>query len=170
MSQTAYALEPAVASAGLLSDMGQSQIHSRTNEEVVDIPFGIAMKKGTTFVDDGSLLPTASGDKVEGVTVSTPARDNIGLATAGVNGIRAGARYNLLRKGRVWVNVEQAVVPTDTIFFRYASGGGGTQKGSFRKDADTATAAQWKGARFMNSQATIGGLVIIECDALVYWW
>jgi hypothetical protein len=41
---------------------------------------------------------------------------------------------------------------------RYATGAGGSQKGAFRKDADTATALLVKGAKYLTTQATIGGI------------
>jgi hypothetical protein len=67
----------------------------------------------------------------------------------------------VLRRGRIWVTAESAVTRFTPAFVRFASGAGGTELGSFRADADTATAAQCDWATFI-SDATAGALVLVE--------
>jgi hypothetical protein len=71
----------------------------------------------------------------------------------------------VMRKGRIWVRVEEAVVDGDLPFVRFASGAGGTQLGAFRKSADTATAAALPGAVF-RSAASAGGYAVIQLNIL----
>jgi hypothetical protein len=83
----------------------------------------------------------------------------------GSAGLADKAAGSLLRDGRIYVAVEQAVVAGDPVFVRYATGAGGSQRGAFRKDADTATALLVKGAKYLTTQATIGGIAAVEFDA-----
>jgi hypothetical protein len=50
------------------------------------------------------------------------------------------------------------------VFVRFAAGGGGSQLGAFRKSADTATAVALPGAIYKSSQATPGGLALVEIN------
>jgi len=67
----------------------------------------------------------------------------------------------VLRRGRIWVTAEGAVTRWTVPFVRYATGAGGTELGSFRGDADTATAATCPWALFL-TDATAGQLVLVE--------
>lgn len=67
----------------------------------------------------------------------------------------------VLRRGRIWVLAEGNVARFTPAFVRFASGAGGTELGSFRGDADTATAAQCDWAIFL-TDATAGGLTLLE--------
>jgi hypothetical protein len=171
MSQTAYPLVQPVAFAGLIADLNQGYyIRTGLNEEVTEIPFGVALSKVGSSVDDGYKLPALAGSVIAGVSIHSPAINNIGSAgwapTAGIPRSR-GAPFNVLKRGTVWVTVEQAVLNYDIAFARFASGAGGTQLGAWRKDADTATAALVKGARFLTAQGTAAGLAVLDFDAAV---
>lgn len=67
----------------------------------------------------------------------------------------------VLRRGRIWVTAESAVARFTPAFVRFASGAGGTELGSFRADADSATAAECEWATFL-TDATAGSLVLLE--------
>ena len=67
----------------------------------------------------------------------------------------------VLRRGRIWVLAEGAVARYTPAFVRFATGAGGTELGSFRGDADTATAAQCDWAIFL-TDATAGSLALVE--------
>jgi hypothetical protein len=69
----------------------------------------------------------------------------------------------IVRRGLVWVTVEENVSDGDDVYVRYASGGGGTQLGAFRKSADTATAAQLTGAKYRGG-ATAGNVCKVEVN------
>lgn len=67
----------------------------------------------------------------------------------------------VMRRGRIWVTAESAVTRWTVPFVRYAAGAGGTELGSFRGDADTASAAQCPWALFI-TDAAAGALVLVE--------
>lgn len=67
----------------------------------------------------------------------------------------------VMRRGRIWVTAESNVTRWTVPFVRYAAGAGGTELGSFRADADTASAAQCPWALFI-TDASAGGLVLVE--------
>jgi hypothetical protein len=67
----------------------------------------------------------------------------------------------VLRRGRIWVTAEGAVTRWTVPFVRFASGAGGTELGSFRGDADTATAALCPWALYL-TDAAAGALVLVE--------
>lgn len=67
----------------------------------------------------------------------------------------------VVRRGRIWVMAEGAVTRWKAPFVRYAAGAGGTELGSFRGDADGATAAECPWALFI-TDASAGGLVLVE--------
>jgi len=67
-----------------------------------------------------------------------------------------------LRRGRVYVEVEQAVDSDDTVYVRFEANSNG-EPGGFRKDADTNTAIAWTGAKYVTS-ASAGGIAEIELN------
>ena len=67
----------------------------------------------------------------------------------------------VLRRGRIWVMAESAVTRWTHPFIRFASGAGGTELGSFRADADTASAASCPFCIFLTDAAQ-GELVLVE--------
>lgn len=162
--QTTYGYDYPVAFAGMLADINNNEIRTGLLEGAANIPFGVAMKKGAS--DDGYVLPSAATDLIEAIAVHSHARDTFGFSnlTPTTAGVKPGQSFNALRDGSIYVQVEQAVVAHDVVFFRFVAGAGGTQIGAFRKDADTASAAQLKGARFLSSAAA-GGFAILSFNA-----
>ena len=162
MSQTTtYVREAARAFAGMLGDSFEPDILSLGNEEAVAVAFGLAVRQGT----DGEkefLLPSATGQEFAGVLVHTHSQDKPGeLATT--LGVDAGEVANVLRKGRIFVVVEEAIALTDSVFFRHTSGGGGSQLGAFRTDADTATADQLTQAKWL-SVTSAAGIALLDVN------
>lgn len=162
--QTSYGFKAPIGIEGGLADSGFKDARSMLAE--VAIPFGRLVVQGTA--QDQCKLPTASTD------LSTAGRP-LGLSlftSMQPNSIAGGdAQYaakdcvSVLRKGRAWVVVEEAVLVNDAVFVRYASGSGGTALGSFRKSADTATAGALTGAKYVTA-AGIGGLAQVQFDLL----
>ena len=153
--QTAYQATLDAAFEGQKTDLGMVDIISKLAEGG-DIDFGRAVVRGT---DDGSaILPSVTGEDFLGVTEYTTAW------AANASDIHLYQQYremNIVRVGRIWVWTEQAVVPGDPAFFRYAAGAGGTVIGRFRKDVDTASADAIPGATF-ESTAGAGSLAILQ--------
>ena len=76
----------------------------------------------------------------------------------------AGETLAVMRKGRIWVITEEAVTPASPVFVRFASGGGGTQLGAFRDDADTATAVDMSAKLKFLTTAAADALVLLQVD------
>ena len=159
---TSYPTAPSTGFAGQIADEAPRYVDSAVNKEAVAIPFGVALKKGAA--EDEALLPTLTGDVIIGIAVHRHDVNTIGSGGwAADAGIPASDRFDLLKKGVVYVKVEEAVVQYDKAFVRFASGAGGTQKGAWRKSADTATARAVNGAYFLKG-ASAGGIAPLCFD------
>lgn len=159
--QTSYQNRLLAGFAGQLYDVGPTDKISRVSAEVaLEMPFGIMAAFGVT--DNAALLPVGAGAKMVGVVLHSHSypKDIV----LGMLGLKPKACLSLLRKGRCWVTVEQAVAPADPVFIRHTAGAGGTQLGAFRKDADTATATDLTKKGVYLSTAAIGGLALVEID------
>lgn len=159
--QTSVASTPAVAIEGM--GKGDANVEHTISLEV-DANNGRLVVMGTA--DGRGKLPTAAveitGGKALGVTRYQPMRMvnwPAGVSVPFPNGSTAP----LIRRGLVWVKVEEAVAQGDPVFVRHASGAGGTALGAFRKSADTTTAAQLPGAVYRTS-ASANGLALVEVN------
>lgn len=152
--QTDYFVNQFAAQSGQVYDLGENDVVTATNPNA-DVGYGLALCFDLSVgADDGVKLPAASGDlaKFIGVSVLTQTNEQV-YRGVGQSTYRAGKQIPAMRRGRVWVQVEEAVVKGDQAFVRFAAGAGGTQLGAFRKSADTATAAALKnGVYFTSSQ------------------
>ena len=138
MSQTSYSIQAPVAFAGLLGDSGgDTHLRSRAVEDAAGVPAGVMLVDGTD-PETQALLPSSTGQALQGIVAHQQARED--LALAGALMLSVGETASLVRKGRVWVVVEEAIAVGDAVFFRHTAGGGGSNLGAFRNDADTASA------------------------------
>lgn len=169
MSQTAYTVNQLTAFAGQLGDIGPHDIGTFVNGVLTSVPFGVAVSMDPASGDGHFKSPAASGDLVRnlllGVTAATQAVENLGSG----GGYKINAAVGVMKKGRIWVQVEEAVVAGDPVFVRIADGSGGhVQKGAFRKSADTVamvdTAAQVaEGMQYLTS-AAINGFALLQVN------
>lgn len=167
MSQTSYAEQPA-AFAGMLADATIVK-HADTlvqGEASAEIPFGVAVALSTSPGTDGTpgkaVLPAAANAKIWGVAVHSHDYDN--RTELGTTGMKPKVLLSALRKGRIWVTVETAVVAGDRAHIRYAAGAGGSQLGAFRNaSVVNETIDLTKVAVFLTT-ASIGGLAMVEVD------
>ncbi len=141
---TTYPLSPTAGFAGQIADEAPRYVTaSGINKEAAALQFGLAVKKGTN--EDEILLPTAAGDLIAGISVHRHDVNTIG-ATSWLSdaGIPVGDRADILRKGVIFVKVEEAVVQGDKAYSRFqpgtAAGAVNDQKGAWRKSADTLVA------------------------------
>lgn len=163
MSQTSYSTYQAAAFAGMLADSGEIDVLSYINEEAsANLPFGVAVAKGTA--DNGFLAMVNGSSVIVGILAHTHQVDP-GRVAASPAGAGVPPKYlgNVLKRGRIYVQVEEAVTPASAVFVRHTAGAGGTQKGAFRASADTATAVAWTAARFLTS-AGANGYAIVEVN------
>lgn len=117
MAQTAY--NDALA-AGVAGDLGadddrQIQTYLNTTE---DVPFGRACAK-IAATDNGVDLPSTAGDLIVGVAVRK--QDSVSGKYAYDSVALCGEPVNVLRKGTIYVEVDEAVTPDDDVFVRFAA-------------------------------------------------
>lgn len=139
--------------AGLLGDAGEGQfLISRAFEGVAAIAFGLGVIYGT---DPDKQFDRFSGaGTLAGILAHKQNRSQPALATT--LGIVQTETASLVRNGRIWVVTEEPIVVGDAVFVRHTTGGGGTQIGAFRNDADTATAQSVPEASWLKSGSTTG--------------
>lgn len=70
----------------------------------------------------------------------------------------------VLEEGDIYVMPEQAVQYGDPAFCRFAVGAGGSRLGAWRKDADSATAAQPSGRTYFKSDTAAGQLAVLHVE------
>lgn len=160
MSQTSYAVDMSPAAAGMVADSGVMDV--MTGENVAEaIPFGLFVSRDTAG-DHRIKLPAAAADitdvkKARGVAMNQQAIES---SASGDPQYPIKSAVPVLKKGRIWVKVEEAVAPTDTVSIRHAAGGNGV--GSFCKTAD-GSRALLAGAKYLTTAAA-NGLAVVEMD------
>ena len=139
--------------AGLLGDSGEGMfLISRALEDAAAIAFGLGVIYGT---DPEKQFDRFSGaGTLAGVLAHKQNRSQPALATT--LGIVQNEVASLVRNGRIWVVVEEPIVVGDAVFVRHTAGGGGSQLGAFRNDADTATAQTVPEASWLKGSSTTG--------------
>lgn len=158
MSQTEITATMSRGYAGMLDGADHHIASGIQAESSAEIPFGVCVVRGTG--DDDVKLPAASTDKPRGVVVHSHNYDKD--QELGSTGIKPKSQVGVLRRGRILVVVEEAVVPGDRGYVRYAGSG---QKGAWRKSAVLdETLNLTREAEFQSTQATIGGLAVLEVD------
>lgn len=160
MSQTAYD-EQGIALNGQKYDLSNSIISSYAAEE--RIPFGRLVSLGTDK-DLQVILPAVAGDITSikakrGVAIHDHSNEN---AQDGLDaGVEAKKPVNVMEKGKVYVEVEEAVTPSDDVFVVFSG-----DKGIFRTDANTDKAAQLADARWVRSSESVDGKLIAVLQLL----
>jgi hypothetical protein len=158
--QTSYAQNMLPAFPGMKADLAPGYARSMAQGEAsAEVPFGVAVAQGSA--DDTCILPSGSGAKIVGVALHSATYQP--LYQLGTVGLKPKTTVNVMEKGTVWVTVEENVAKEDPVFIRHTAGAGGTQLGAFRKSADTASAIQQKGCRYLTS-ASAGGVAMVEVD------
>lgn len=160
MAQLTYGSTMTPGFAGMKADLAPDYVRSYVSAEATaEIPFGVALAQGAS--DDACILPTGAGVAWVGVALHSNHYDP--TYDLGLVGIKPKKTIGVLTKGTVWVTVENAVTVNSRVFVRHTAGAGGTQKGAFRGDADTATALEMRGCRYLTAAAG-GGVALVEVD------
>jgi len=161
MSQTNYAVDPALAYRGLLGDPNKDAVISPfANGSGADVGFGIMVRRDATNLEDQFDNFSATGQTPLGILVHTHATQS--RALAGSDGLEALEEASVLSKGRIWVAVEEAITVGDDVYFRHTAGTG-TEIGAFRNDADTASCDQITNARWLQG-STGAGVALLEIN------
>ena len=115
--QTAFA-DPIGGINGHVGDNSEAVFDQLLNEEAtLSIPFGKVVKLGT---EDGCLKVT-SGATFWGVAAASPEVEPD--ASTDAMEYDADKYVPVLRRGRIWVDVEEAVAVTDSVFVRVTASG-----------------------------------------------
>lgn len=158
--------EQAGGIAGLIADNTRGMVieSAYQAEASAEIAFGRMVQYSTGIVDPAkpskalnlSGAPTLLG----GVVVFGHEYER--RTQLGDTGVKPKNLLSIMRRGRIWVVTEEAVDVTDDVYYRHTASGGNTP-GSFRNDADSATAAKLYGARYLK-KTTAAGITILEFD------
>ncbi len=135
MSQTSYSQTMTVGRAGMIADNGPRDVVSKTNP-VVALKFGRAVCRGTA--DRDVKLPTSAAEAAACIGV-TLLSQSIESSATGDPQYPVGSDVPVLKKGRVWVQVTEAVVAGSPVYVRYATGladTGDVDKGGFSDTGD----------------------------------
>jgi len=161
MSQTAYTVEPAVGFRGLLADPNDDSFAiPLANGAGAAVGFGVMVRRDAANPEDQFDIFSATGQAPVGILVHTHAQENPALA--GDLGVDLLEPASVLRRGRIWVRVEEAVAVGDDVFFRHTAGTG-TEIGAFRNDADTASCDQITNAQWLQG-STGAGVALLEVN------
>lgn len=137
--QTSYAIDiPPVSYPGQIVDLANNDIISGLAE--VAIPYGKFVAKGSATTEPYrhiGKLPTAATDittvaNVLGVSVADQGRAQDSGVTLPTYPI--GAAVPMMRKGRLWVIVEEAVTKGQAVYVRFSAGATLTELGAFGQD------------------------------------
>lgn len=157
MSQTEITATMSAGFAGQLVGSNHDIDAGIQAESSAEMPFGVCVVFGTT--EQGVKLPAAVTDNVKGIVGHSHAYDK--TRELGDTGIKPKCQVNVVRRGQIYVTVEEAVAPGDRAYVRYAGSG---QKGAFRKSEvsgetiDVTLECQFKTVTAAN------GLAIVDCD------
>jgi len=160
MAQLAYTQDPAAALEGQIADSSRNTERISAKAEGA-VPFGRFVTKGTN--DDQCDLPDATAEISGGVALGFAVEDTSIEQPDTPVGYADEATVQIMRRGRIWVLTEDAVAAGGDVYVRHGAGGGGSDLGRCRSDADTATATKLPGATFRTSTAA-AGMAIVEYD------
>lgn len=164
-AQTTISADPALAYSGMVSEVWDKGIYSYVAE--VSITTGFFVIRGTA--DQQCKLPGAQhdidGGPALGIAVYDPS-----LSTNWPSGqtvpYAAGVPVAVLRRGCIWVVVEEAVSDGDPVYVRITANTGPTRPvgGLGASTTDSGKTELLPNARFRTTQATAFGLALVEIN------
>lgn len=143
------------------ADPNLSIVNTQANTATQPIKFGkgVVKRTGGNSNDQSCMLPSATGQAFLGIVERN---HNLVDATAAADAARPFSVMSIGKRGRWWVEVEDAVDAEGAVFCRHTATGT-EELGSFRSDADTADADEIAGAKFKTS--TSGrGMALLELN------
>jgi hypothetical protein len=143
--------------AGQVADIGHTDIITRANAYGESIPFGVFVTKGAN--EGEAVVPDATGEVTGLVGLGVVLRSH---TQPQGEGYADGDPMPVMKKGRVWVPVEDAVTAETAAFVRFVAGTG-EQLGAFRSDADGTDAVALPGAKFV-TDAGAGELALLDLN------
>lgn len=127
--QTTFNEAMTAAFAGAEADAGYDgdEVSAR-NDHSAALAYGLCVARGTA---DGDFAQFTSGAEPLGCLKHSHA-----TAEAGDSGLGADEVGSVMRKGRIWVLVEDAVEAGDQAYARHTTSGADATKGAWRADND----------------------------------
>jgi hypothetical protein len=160
--QSTYSQNITAAFAGMLADNGAYDAIAMVNTEAsASIAFGRAVMFGSATDALSAELPVAETAVIAGILMHSHAYSQTDLDATGVI---VGATMNVLRKGRIWVTVEDAVVPGDRLWVRGVAGGDPEFLGGLLPADDSTDTVDCTGQGQFLTAADAGGLAVLEVD------
>jgi hypothetical protein len=156
--QTTVSIKPAAYFAGMLVDLNDYSSESYVNEEAsIELAFGRMVKQGTAVEQAKELA--AQADVPIGIVMHSHryAKDD----ELGTTGLKPGVSLAVITRGKIVVEVGEAVGPNDAV--RYNATGTGGTKGVFYKTASANNTKLVTSARWLSSTSG-AGLAELEID------
>lgn len=130
------------------------------------IPFGVCVIQDIQDANK-ACLPILATDittvgKALGITLMTQAIEQ-NYNSAGGDGYVLGEAMSTIRKGFVYVEVEQVVEAGDQAYVRHVAGAG-EQLGAFRKDTDGGSDAAALPTAYYRTSAAANGIALLEVN------
>lgn len=154
-----FTITVAAAGAGVIT---QEAIIA--NNQAID--FGLLVVQDPDN-DQGAILPSLQSEILDnirnilGIDIHSHTAENAREGEVN-SGNKISKAMSVLRRGRVYVRVEEAVTPASVPHVRFAEGAGGTRLGAFRASTDTATAEPLTEEFRYKTSAGIGELAVLE--------
>jgi hypothetical protein len=160
--QTTYNASLTPAFAGMLADSEDVSVLSMFNDEAsASVAFGRAVMFGSVSNKASAKLPTSESVDIAGIVMHSHAYAKSDLDAVG---LLPDATMNVLRKGKIWVTVEDAVQPGDRLWVRAVAGGDPEFLGGLLPaDDGTDTVDCTNFGQFLTAAAA-GGLAILEVN------
>lgn len=160
--QTTYGFGFTAAIEGQLADSGPHDIMVMRNDEAsAEMPFGRAVKFGSTSDGFSALVPAAEADIIAGIVIHSYEYDP--TYDLGDDGVLPGRYVQVLRKGRIRVRLEDAVQVADRGWVRAVAGAGELLGGILPADDGTDTIDCTNQIVFLEAGAT-DDIVTVEVD------
>lgn len=156
----------AVAYAGELVDTDNGETDSYIQSEAsAVVAFGTAVKQGAT--DFTALNLTTTADKLVGIVRKSDAYNVDNELDQVAGGLKPKTTLGVYKRGKIWVNVDEAVTPASPVRIRTDTNAGAAGAingpGSFRTTASATHTMTAPWARFLTT-TTGAGLVQLEFD------
>lgn len=163
--QSSYTQNMTKAFAGMLADSGDHDVIAMRNDEAsASIAFGRAVKFGSTTDGTSAKLPDSENAVIAGIVMHSHAYSNSPNGDLDSTGLKVGATMNVLRKGRMWVTVEDAVIPGDRLWVRGVAGGDPEFLGGLLPADDSTDTVDCTGQGQFLTAAAAGALAVLEVD------
>lgn len=160
--QSTYTSAMTARIEGQRADRGDCDIVAMRNDEAsAELPFGRAVKFGSTSDPTSAKLPTAETDIVAGIVVyATEYAPGLDL---GDDGVLPSRPVQVMRKGRIAVRLEDAVTVGARGYVRAVAGAGELLGGILPADDGTDTIDCTNQIVFLEAGAT-DDIVMVEVD------